>query len=58
MNRKAILAVAALAGAVTLAGCATLEEEAVDATSDTYKATLTGANEVGGGDTPSPNNEA
>ena len=50
MNRKAILTVAALAGAAALAGCATLEEEAVDATSDTYKATLTGANEVGGGD--------
>ena len=46
-SRTAILA---LTGAAALAGCATLEEEAVDATSDTYKATLTGAAEVGGGD--------
>jgi len=50
MNRKHALALASLAGAITLAGCATLEEEAVDATSDTYNAVLTGANEVGGGD--------
>ncbi|GGE05203.1 CHRD domain-containing protein [Tsuneonella deserti] len=50
MNRKHALAIAGLAGAVALAGCATLEEEAVDATSDTYKAVLTGANEAGGGD--------
>jgi hypothetical protein len=50
MNRKHVLALAGLAGAITLAGCATLEEEAVDATSDTYNAVLTGANEVGGGD--------
>ena len=50
MNRTSMLAVAALAGSVALAGCATLEEEVVDATSDTYKAVLTGANEVGGGD--------
>ena len=42
--------IAALAGAATIAACATVEEEAVDATSDTYRAVLTGANEVGGGD--------
>ena len=47
ISRHAILAAV---GATALAGCATLEEEAVDAASDTYKATLTGANEVGGGD--------
>ncbi len=50
MNSKSIFTATALAGAVALAGCATLEEEVVDATSDTYKTTLTGANEVGGGD--------
>jgi hypothetical protein len=50
MNRTHALAFAGLAGAIALAGCATLEEEAVDATSDTYNAVLTGANEPGGGD--------
>ncbi len=49
-NKTPLLALAALAGSVALAGCATLEEEAVDATSDTYHTVLTGANEVGGGD--------
>lgn len=47
---KLAFPIAALAGAATLAACATLEEEAVDATSDTYHAILTGANEVGSGD--------
>lgn len=50
MNRKHALGLASLVGAIALAGCATLEEEVVDATSDTYNAVLTGANEVGGGD--------
>lgn len=50
MNRKHALAFAGLTGAIALAGCATLEEEAVDVTSDTYRAVLTGGNEVGGGD--------
>ena len=45
-----IIALAAACGAIALAGCATLEEEAVDATSDTYNATLLGSNQVGGGD--------
>lgn len=49
MNRS-MFAIATLAGAVSLTGCATLEEEVVDATSDTYHAVLNGANEVGGGD--------
>lgn len=44
------IALAAVAATLSLGACATLEEEAVDATSDTYNATLTGANEVGGGD--------
>lgn len=47
---KLAFPIAALAGAAALAACATVEEEAVDATSDTYRAVLTGANEVGGGD--------
>jgi len=50
MHSKTRFAIVALAGAVTLAGCSTIEEEAVDATSDTYNAMLTGANEVGAGD--------
>jgi hypothetical protein len=50
MHSKTLRAALALAGAAAIAGCATIEEEAVDATSDTYNATLTGANEVGGGD--------
>ena len=37
-------------GALALGACATIEEEVVDATSDTYNATLTGSNVVGGGD--------
>jgi hypothetical protein len=49
MNRKHILALTALTGAVALAGCATLEEAAVSAVNDTYHASLTGANEPGGG---------
>ena len=50
LHREAAVALLAAAGTFALAGCATLEEEAVDATSDTYKTVLTGANEVGGGD--------
>ncbi|KHK92718.1 hypothetical protein LK12_06560 [Novosphingobium malaysiense] len=41
---------AALVGATALAGCATVEETAVQATTTTYTAQLTGAQEVGGGD--------
>ncbi len=50
MNRTIIIGLAGLAGAFALAGCATMEENAVEATSATYHATLLGANEVGGGD--------
>lgn len=42
---------ATLAGCVALAGCATLEETIAEETADTYYATLTGAQEVAGGDT-------
>jgi len=49
MNNRSILFVAS-AAALTLAGCATVEEAAVEATSTTYHANLTGAEEVGGGD--------
>lgn len=47
---KTVLALVALAGSASLAACATLEEEVVDATSDTYRAHLMGSNEVGPGD--------
>lgn len=41
---------AALATVLALGGCATLEEAAVDALNTSYRANLTGAQEVGGGD--------
>jgi hypothetical protein len=51
MNRaKTILATGFLASAIALAGCATVEEAVVEKTAKTYHATLTGANEPGGGD--------
>lgn len=50
MNNRSIPFVAG-AAALALAGCATLEEAAVEATTTTYHANLTGAQEVGGGDT-------
>ena len=50
MNTNFIRTGVALAIGAAMAGCATLEEEAVDATSQTYNAVLTGANVVGGGD--------
>ncbi len=48
--KKSYLAIMAIVSTATLGACATLEEEAIDATSDTYNANLTGAAEVGGGD--------
>lgn len=48
MKRPLILA--GIASSVALAGCATVEEAAVQMTSTTYNAALTGAEEVGGGD--------
>ncbi|TMM48415.1 CHRD domain-containing protein [Qipengyuania marisflavi] len=51
MKRVRIYQIAAtIAGAAALSACATLEESIAEATSDTYRATLTGAQEVGGGD--------
>lgn len=50
MTRLGIFAIAGVASAFALAGCATLEEEVAETLSDTYNATLTGANEVGPGD--------
>lgn len=44
------MAAVTLAGALALAGCATLEEAAASALNTTYRANLTGAQEVGGGD--------
>lgn len=44
------LTFASLAGAIVLVGCATAEEAAIRATTRTYHATLTGAQEVAGGD--------
>jgi len=40
----------ALASAIVLAGCATVEEAVIEKTAETYKATLTGAEEPAGGD--------
>ena len=48
--RKTLLIAGALAGTALLGACATLEEAAVEKTSETYKADLTGAQEPGGGD--------
>lgn len=50
MNRVRLLALSATAAAFTLAGCATVEEAVAEKTTTTYNATLTGAQEVGGGD--------
>ncbi len=47
---KRIGMLGALASGVVLAGCATVEEAVVQKTAETYHATLTGAQEVGGGD--------
>ena len=44
------LAAVTLAGAMALAGCATVEEAAATAVNTTYHANLTGAQEGGGGD--------
>lgn len=50
MRISKITLFATAAGALALAGCATLEEEIVDATSTTHHAHLMGSNVVGGGD--------
>ena len=45
-----MLGMAALAAGLAVAGCATVEEAVVQKTAETYHATLTGAQEPGGGD--------
>lgn len=50
MHNRITLAAACAAGALALAGCATIEEAAVEALDTTYRANLTGAQEVGPGD--------
>lgn len=51
MKFRTLLLAGSVAGAFALAGCATLEETLAEETADTFYATLTGAQEVGGGDT-------
>ena len=50
MNRVRLLALSATAAAFALAGCATVEEAVAEKTTNTYRATLTGAQQPGGGD--------
>ena len=51
MNSARTLMLTAVAGAaIALAGCATVEEAAIEAVADTYNARLSGAQEVGAGD--------
>ncbi len=50
MKMRSMIVAGSIAGAMTLAGCATIEETVAEETSDTFYATLTGAQEVGGGD--------
>lgn len=47
---RQIVLIGAAAGTFALGGCATLEEAAVSAVNTTYRANLTGAQVVGGGD--------
>ena len=50
MTPKIACALLSATGVLALAGCATLEEGAAEATNTTYRANLTGAQEIGGGD--------
>lgn len=50
MKRIVAMTLAAICSTSLVAACATVEEDAVEAVAETYKATLTGAEEVGGGD--------
>ena len=50
MNRVHLLTLSATVAAFTLVGCATIEEAVAEKTTTTYRATLTGAQEPGGGD--------
>ena len=48
--RKALLLAGVIAGTAVLGACATVEEPVAEKTTTTYKASLTGAQEPGGGD--------
>lgn len=50
MKIRSLAMISVMAGATALAGCATLEETVAEETADTFYATLTGAQEVVGGD--------
>ena len=50
MNRVRTIGLAGLGAALALSACATVEEAIAEKTTETYKATLLGSNEVGGGD--------
>ena len=51
MSRARIILLGSMASAaIALTGCATVEEAVAEKTTQTYRATLTGAQEVGGGD--------
>ena len=51
MNRARIILLGSMASAaIALTGCATVEEAVAEKTTETYRATLLGSNEVGGGD--------
>ena len=48
--RKSVLIAGLIAGTSVLGACATVEEGIAEKTTTTYNATLTGAQEIGGGD--------
>ena len=50
LRSKSMFLVGAATALMALSGCATLEEGIAEETSETYYTTLTGAQEVGGGD--------
>lgn len=50
MSRTRSIAFASIAASLALSACATIEETVAENTGETYRATLTGAQEVGGGD--------
>ena len=51
MKMQKLSVLATLTGCAVLAGCATLEETIAEETATTFYTSLTGAQEVGGGDT-------
>ena len=50
MSRTRSIAFASIAASLALSACATIEETVAENTGETYRATLTDAQEVGGGD--------